>query len=744
MKRKPLLRSALLPFALLIPELAGAQDGAGDNTQIAAAEASPAPTAESIEEVIVTGKLAFRNRTEDPNPVLSYDLEYFQRFEPVSVGEMLKRVPGVTFTSDVLEFDGVSMRGLPPGYAQILINGRRAPGGEADRSFFVDRIPAELVERIEIIRSPRADQPSEGIGGTLNIVLKEGAQLDGGFVKTGALVNDDGEVRPSAALAYAGSADRTSYWAALNYQGRRNPKNKTSRRYGGEFEEIDNIERQDDTRDGVDLSANGELTQRFDSGRLRLSGLVVDTDRDEDERSLTYVDDGNGSITAPDEAELQRERIGQQTYRFNAAGELEVVAGWARFREDSHADTDAGDDLQSLELDEHVKTDITDDEWNGRLAWAQKFGELRLKTGVDVLRKERDGAEVEFEVEDGAIGEPDPAPGAVYTIEETRIDPFARIDLRFGTQWTLDLGLRVETTDRDVASDAGKASDQSTEWNPSAHLGYALSPLDQIRASLARTVRRPDYDLIAPYLQEEEPTDGDDLIGNPQLQNETAWGLDLGYERKLGNSGVAGLNLFYRDISDLIEMVGTGETSSSGDGQVYRADNIGDGETWGAELDFSSPLGVVGLPDTGLFFNYTWMDSEVRDPFTGARRRFTNQPHNVYNLGFIQTVQAWDFSFGASYSDRDAGFESSLDEEVEVDYTGDLEVFVEKRFGRRLVLRLVGMNLLDKNKTERFRTYDGDTAAEIIEARRAGEVDESEIERERSGALYQATLRYAF
>src|SRR5690606_9038482 len=138
---------------------------------------------------------------------------YFQRFEPVSVGEMLKRVPGVTFTSDVLEYDAVQMRGLPAGFTQILINGRRAPGGEADRSFFVDRIPAELVERIEIVRAPRADQPSDGVAGTLNVVTKESAAFDGGFAKLGALINEDGGVRPSAALAYADRiGEATSWW----------------------------------------------------------------------------------------------------------------------------------------------------------------------------------------------------------------------------------------------------------------------------------------------------------------------------------------------------------------------------------------------------------------------------------------------------------------------------------------------------------------------------------------------------
>ena len=145
--------AALAPLCAAAAAHADVVDAVADEV----VETQPGQNVTQVEEVIVTGQIAFRNRTEDENPILSYDLDYFQRFEPVSVGEMLKRVPGVTFTSDVLEFDGVSMRGLPPGYTNVLINGRRAPGGEDDGSFFVDRIPAELVERIEIIRSPRAD-----------------------------------------------------------------------------------------------------------------------------------------------------------------------------------------------------------------------------------------------------------------------------------------------------------------------------------------------------------------------------------------------------------------------------------------------------------------------------------------------------------------------------------------------------------------------------------------------------------
>jgi outer membrane receptor for ferrienterochelin and colicins len=608
-----------------------------------------------------------------------------------------------------------------------------------------------MVERIEIIRSPRADEPSEGVGGSLNIVLKEGANLEGGFVKAGALINEDGEVRGSGAIAYAGAlGENTTYWAALNYQGRRNPKEKVSWRYSGEFEDLDNVEFQSDTRDGADISANGEVTHRWDGGQVRLSALVVDTDRDEDETSLTYDDETRRAFQ---DFEIQAERIDQKTYAADLDGQVDLGPGqlqlgvsWNVYKERTTAAVNVGEeeDLSDRELDEFTRLDIDDEEWGGRVAYRLESDSVEVKAGVDYLTKTRDGAEVEFDIDDGEIGDPDPAPGAIYKIEEERIDPFVRLTFHPLENFTIDAGLRYETTKRDVTSDLGEVSNDSDQLNPSLHLTWRATESDQFRVSVARTVRRADYDLLAPFLAEEEPTDEDDLQGNPDLKDETAWGLDAGYERRLGSKGIFGINLFYRDISDLVELVGTSAVSSSGDGRIFEPRNIGSGETWGVEVDFSAPLDFVGLPNTGVFFNYTWMDSEVKDPFTGQDRPFANQPSNVYNIGFIHTVPAWNASFGASLYDRDAGADAGLDEESTVDYDADLEAFVEKRFGDRYVVRLAAMNLLDKEKRETFRTFDGDSVDELIAARLAHDVDESERESERSGALYQVTIRAAF
>src|SRR5690606_34987293 len=131
------------------------------------AAATDAPDARELDTVVVQAEIIYRNRTEDVAPVLSYDLEYFQRFEPLTVGDLLKRVPSVAFVSDVLEYDGARLRGLDPGYTQILINGKKVPGAGDDRSFFVDRIPAELVERIEIVRSTSANRSGDAMAGAV-------------------------------------------------------------------------------------------------------------------------------------------------------------------------------------------------------------------------------------------------------------------------------------------------------------------------------------------------------------------------------------------------------------------------------------------------------------------------------------------------------------------------------------------------------------------------------------------------
>ena len=189
-------------------------------------------------------------------------------------------------------------------------------------------------------------------------------------------------------------------------------------------------------------------------------------------------------------------------------------------------------------------------------------------------------------------------------------------DLEPSPALTIDAGLRYEITRRQVSSGRPSAAPPTTRSRSIRRSTSAMRrrPADQFRASIARTVRRPDYDLISPLRAGREPGRRRHHVGNPALKNERAWGVDVGYERRLGGSGIFGVNFFYRDIkrSDRAGRDRRQWRAAS----IFTPRNIGDGKTWGFELDFSAPLDVLGLPDTGLFANYTYLDSSTRDPFT--------------------------------------------------------------------------------------------------------------------------------
>ena len=328
---------------------------------VAAQDMAPIQNADgsitTSQEIVVLGSIGYRNRSEDQaEPVLSYDSEFFQRFEPLTAGDALKRVPSVTFLSDVIESDGARLRGLPPGYTQILINGEKVPGSNADRSFFLDRIPAELIDRVEIVRSSSARRTGDAVAGTLNIKLRDGYELDGGYLRAGGLYYDDKELEPSVGGVFGGALGPGRFLLGANFQGRHNPKKKFSLRYDDSPEnnpnfatdDFNNREDQVDTRDGKDYSFNATYDIKGDTTDFSLNSFYVHTDRTETERSLEYnhPTNINGPIRATPPGNLTVDNanvatINQDNYSVNgklahrwSGGETSLKIGYAYFDED--------------------------------------------------------------------------------------------------------------------------------------------------------------------------------------------------------------------------------------------------------------------------------------------------------------------------------------------------------------------------------------------------------------------------
>jgi len=733
--------------------------------------------ASQLEEVVITGKIIYRNRVETTEPALQYDLEYFQRFEPQTVGDMMKRVPSVAFLGDVLEYDGVRLRGLDSGYTQILINGEKVPGAGVDRSFFVDRIPAELIERVEILRSNSANRSGDAVAGALNIVLRDAATLDGGYIRAGVARFNDDKYRETVGGVYGTELGQGRVLVGANIQGRRNPKEKFSLRYSeppGTADTFDNREDQTDLRTSRDYSFNIDLDQKFGETDFSWDLFLVKTDRVQRENSIEYSALTGTQPALVETVNDQVVDIDQTSWNTSAKlkwpmmeGKTTIKIGYAKFKDENFDFEEEYEYLRDsvpFPEDDRYTGDqilygITDDELEAKIEHRRDIGDKELEFGLQLRNKQRD-SNILYDRNRITIGNAPAArptipgvfgpfvvgsvPGGVSTIEEDRLDPFVRL-MGKSDSFNWEFGLRYETTETRVAIDPLDSSvnaasrDVSRDYNellPSMHLRWTLSPADRIHASVARSIRRPNFDRLSPAVLEEELGDND-YVGNPTLLPETAWGIDIGYERRIGDAGVAGINIFYRDISDLLEDYNTGIEGSAGDDAfVVSTRNVGDGTVYGIELDLSTPLTAFGLENTGVFFNYSWLDSDVEDAF--GSRKFNSQSDYVFNVGFIQELPSINASFGTTFRKQADAFQRIVAEEITTSYGGDLEAFIEKRFSKTFVARLTASNLLNSSKDEVFNKFS------TLEDQIDRSFDEYEIETETAGPVIQLAFRLTF
>jgi len=671
----------------------------------------------------------FHTRDKAMAPILVYDAAFLQRFEPLSVGDILKRLPGIAGSADAGEFERPQLRGIGPQYTQILINGERAPGSGNDRTLAVDRIPAHLVERVEIMRAPSAADDAQGVGGTINIVLKDGVNRRGFDALLGAShFETDSKRRGQSALSYSAAKGNVSFSIAGALHRRHNPKTQQTEIVDAEGEAL--FKDEANVLDADETGATAAMRVALSAGavlRGRLSLLASERRERED---ATFAADGDIEERIFDKGHFDQDN-------WHAALEFErplAGSGALRFDFVHHAlKVDSRFDIGVVEdgasLVEEVETDRTEDRETALGASVRLVsGSHLVQAGLDLSLRERDARARLFELDDDD-GLPELEDyGGVFRIEERRIDAYVMDDWTIDDRHALQLGLRLELTELDLR-DAGRAIDEAQLF-PSLHYRLRISELARIRLSLARTTKRPDFMDLQPFRQRDQPFEGRFTLGNPDLKPEYAVGVDLGYERRFRNAeGMLGVNLFYRDIADVTQTVQRDDGS-------FQAQNAGDGEVYGLELDLGLPLTAWRLPKLSLFANLTLQESRLTDPFTGLQRAFNQQPDSVVNLGFIQAFPAAGFSFGGTWLTQGESREVFAAERAIVDYGDHLELLLEKTWRSGWSLRFTARNLLDAKRTELIEEYEALwTEADPVQ---------TGYETERAGRSYFLVLRGFF
>ena len=289
---------------------------------------------------------------------------------------------------------------------------------------------------------------------------------------------------------------------------------------------------------------------------------------------------------------------------------------------------------------------LDEEEWNGNLAMRWKWNENNfLKLGVNYKNKSRDYKATRFYYNlnkidpvitdiydtDGFLNQENIADGnvVVQRVMQPKDSYRAGNEIYSGYLLTdfypvpsllVNLGVRYEISRQwvDYATDGGDwyAERRNLDKNdlfPTLNLKYTVNDANSIRFSASRTVTRPSFIEMAPFLYQESYGSAQ-IRGNNELQNGYNYNFDLRYEHFGKNGDMISLTAYFKYLDSPIERI----QALQGGATLHSFQNANNGMAGGMEVEFRKQL----MKDLRLGANISYMYTNVKLPEGGA---YTNK-----------------------------------------------------------------------------------------------------------------------
>lgn len=576
----------------------------------------------------------------------------FESLGDITAGDIIKRYPGLWVQGPGGSNRNVMLCGLDKVFQAILIDGNRPCGGESDREFKLDRIPLEIIEKIEIINIPTVDYCSDAVAGVVNIITKKNSQKN--FLTL--------DIAPSTNSTNYDPVNGETY---LSIQ-------KKNLFISGSYnrETRINLEELEDSATGI----NGEVEEdceiniiTFNSNynlfldedtRITLKGLFSDFDEIRDVvQDVKFRSQGglNYRDIITDQTILRR--IGQFgisfNHRFDDYHDLtsEISA--------SRADDEKEKYVTEDKVDSFVYTDENEDQLNHEYMFSADYKNLNsilfsysntVKTGLKLNYLTRDynrfvktteiaDPDTVFIDEDGSFDYSE-LQGGLYLRDEVYIEPVI-----------FSFGLRAEYAyyDYKVIASGRTGNSDYLFFNPSILINYKLNENYIIKSGFSRQIARPPFASVVPI---DKIKTKKSVIerGNPDLNPADALTYNLGFEfyKDKDFYSVYG---YFKDVKDIIEIENVGIDSSTGY-TINQFVNISTALVFGVDFEFMTDLNRIGMKGFSIAGNYSWLGSQVKDENIDVMRRINEQPMNIANLSLSYRTDPWVITIGATYSDE--------------------------------------------------------------------------------------------
>ena len=551
-----------------------------------------------------------------------------------SATDILENIPAVE-----LDVDGnITLRGSSA--VRIMIDGRPSRFTGEDLSALLQSLPANSVEKVEVMTNPSAKYDPDGTAGMINIVLKKSA-LQGLNGSVNSSYSGADRFRAGINLNY--KVEDLNFFFNAGHSSGRYPRSSWSRRdnFLGEdtlsfYQVVDGYggRNGNNIKAGIDWSPGSKhvftLQGTINQGlRPRVSNNNTDWTTPFLDYTLTQSSDRQGS---------RWNNSYDMIYDFKPkkGEELNVRMSYTDGSRDDVLEFTQDTLTNSIKLpSDKYRTNNFGEQWefNGILDYTKKWNKDRkFEAGAKIITREDLDAFNRTNID-------------IYTGDTTYLldseneflygEDILAVYSNYGFKkgpWGFQLGLRAEQAN----ITATQITQDSTFYNnyfqvyPSAFLTYEIAAGREINMSYSRRVQRPGGRQLNPFIDYSDPFNL--RSGNPYLLPAFTGSYELGYTQILKKGTTLTSNIYFRDRSNLITWYS--EVDSNGV-NLTTYQNLNSGEDVGLDINFRGRLGKKGgFFSLGGNYFYSQVSGDIRG------RGWVNQGQG-FSLNTVFSTPLW-------------------------------------------------------------------------------------------------------
>lgn len=541
-----------------------------------------------------------------------------------SVSDVLNNVPSVNVDVE----GGISLRGNDN--VKILINGKpSAMAGYGDTDIF-QQLPADAIERVEVITSPSARYDAEGTAGIINIVLKKQKTLglNGSFSASLGypLISNF-----SAALNYRSDKFNIFSNTGVHYKKYLGYGKYDNRYFSGSYDKILENRDFDRLRKGANTNVGIEYYLNDHSSLTASTFLSFGNNKDIiGNNTSRYASNGLDSKTFRKEIE----RRDDDNYQFSLNYDNRIDKEGQKLTADfqySDRNRDQPSTIEENQISpqnfllnrENISKNEKKSKYLIKADYVLPRGDSQFEAGYrgNFAHNVTDYALDTLNMQTGDF-EIDKTLTNKFTYDENVNAVYSQYGNKFG-DFSFLLGLRLENTqlkgkvdsryaDKNALEDALNIDvDTNFDKNytglfPTINLSYELAEDENLTLGYNRRINRPRGWFINPFPS--RSSRANIFQGNPDLDPAYANAFDLGYLKKWGKATFSS-SIYFQHTTNAFERVQeeTGQQTSDGINIIRRIPiNLSTNDRYGAEVGLIyNPVDWLRLNGSFNYFRFT-------------------------------------------------------------------------------------------------------------------------------------------